>query len=201
MKQLKDYVRIYDDAIDTSLAKLLINVFENNPDSHQRFENDRRPQFTQMNLTQLYTQNKGQYEQLHNDLQSTFLKFITTYRTETNTTWQFQDKVALEEFRIKRYDPWIKREEPCATCGPESPDQFKEHVDVQDYNSARRYLAFFLYLNEPQGGETVFTRWHQHIKPKCGRLLMFPPTWQYPHEGRPCRVKSKYILGSYLHYL
>ena len=166
MKQLKDYVRVYDDAIDTSLAKLLINVFENNEDSHQRFENDRRPQFTQMNLTQLYTQNKGQYEQLHNDLQSTFLKFITTYRTETNTTWQFQDKVALEEFRIKRYDPWIKREDPCATCGPESPDQFKEHVDVQDYNSARRYLAFFLYLNEPQGGETVFTRWHQHIKAK-----------------------------------
>ena len=78
MKQLKDYVRVYDDAIDTSLAKLLINIFENNADSHQRFENDRRPQFTQMNLTQLYTQNKGQYEQLHNDLQSTFLKFITT---------------------------------------------------------------------------------------------------------------------------
>ena len=62
MKQLKDYVRVYDDAIDTSLAKLLINVFENNEDSHQRFENDRRPLFTQMNLTQLYTQNKGQYD-------------------------------------------------------------------------------------------------------------------------------------------
>ena len=35
MKQLKDYVRVYDDAIDTSLAKLLINVFENNEDSHR----------------------------------------------------------------------------------------------------------------------------------------------------------------------
>ena len=112
-----------------------------------------------MNLTQLYTQNKGQYEQLHNDSRA-HLKFITTYRTETNTTWQFQDKVALEEFRIKRYDHG-SNEDPCATCGPESLDQFKEHVDVQDYN----LLADTCILSIPERtrGETVFTRWHQHI--------------------------------------
>ena len=74
-------------------------------------------------------------------------------------------------------------------------------IDVGDYNSARRYLAFFLYLNKPNGGETVFTKWHQYIKPEAGRLLMFPPTWQYPHKGNPCTVRAKYIIGSYLHYL
>ena len=34
-----------------------------------------------------------------------------------------------------------------------------------------------------------------------GRLLMFPPTWNYLHAGLQPVKKSKYIVGSYLHYL
>ena len=38
------------------------------------------------------------------------------------------------------------------------------------------------------------------IKPKCGRILLFPANWQYRHSGLPPVSSQKYIVGSYLHY-
>ena len=39
---------------------------------------------------------------------------------------------------------------------PNDKDEFKEHVDVGDYASARRFLVFFLYLNDNFGGQNIF---------------------------------------------
>ena len=38
---------------------------------------------------------------------------------------------------------------------PNGVDEFHDH-DVGNHESAKRFLVFFLYLNEPQGGETDF---------------------------------------------
>ena len=57
MKQLKDYVRTYDDAIDGKFAKELINIFENNPSFHDRVDRNATPKFTQLNLTELSRKN------------------------------------------------------------------------------------------------------------------------------------------------
>ena len=56
----------------------------------------------------------------------------------------FPAQVNMEQVRIKKYEPNNK-------------DEFKNHVDVGSYASARRFLVFFLYLNDTEGGETVFT--------------------------------------------
>ena len=38
---------------------------------------------------------------------------------------------------------------------------FKDHVDVGDHNSARRFLVCFLYLNDVQeGGQQIFQNWN-----------------------------------------
>ena len=84
---------------------------------------------------------------------------------------------------------------------PNNIDEFKEHVDVGDYASARRFLVFFLYLDDNEAGETSFTNYDIKVKPKAGRLLMFPPTWTYLHTGHKPKDKPKYIIGSYLHYV
>jgi hypothetical protein len=47
-------------------------------------------------------------------------------------------------------------------------------------------------------GETVFD--FGHVKAKCGRLVMFPPLWMYPHKGSVPISGAKYIMSSYLHY-
>ena len=86
-------------------------------------------------------------------------------------------------------------------------DRFDNHVDVRDYDTARRFLAFFIYLTDVEiGGETRFdmhkpgTFIPYEIQPKRGRLLMFPPTWTYPHTGLKPISGKKYLLHSYCHY-
>ena len=60
----------------------------------------------------------------------------------------------------------------------------------------------FVYLNSVvTGGETNFPRLDYAVQPKCGRILVFPATWQYRHAGLKPQSDKKYIVGSYLHYL
>ena len=59
-----------------------------------------------------------------------------------------------------------------------------------------------------EGGETEFLNLYKPgtyipftVKPKRGRMLMFPPTWQYYHAGLKPISGMKYLLHSYLHYV
>ena len=101
----------------------------------------------------------------------------------------FPDRFYFEELRVKKYEPGTE-------------DQFGLHVDVQDHATAKRYLAFLVYLNDDfKGGETDFPYNNLTVKPKTGTVLVFPPTWQYPHRGLPVKSgNAKYIMSTYLHY-
>jgi hypothetical protein len=105
-------------------------------------------------------------------------------------SYQLPKKYSFENIKIKRYLP-------------NSPDQFKPHVDVGNYESAKRFLAFIVYLNDNfSGGETNILTYNKEIKPKKGSLLVFPPLWTHFHQGKPITSGNpKYILGSYLQYL
>ena len=48
------------------------------------------------------------------------------------------------------------------------------------------------------GGHTIFNG--MKIDPKKGRLVMFPPTWMFPHMGEEPISNTKYIMSSYLRY-
>ena len=60
----------------------------------------------------------------------------------------------------------------------------------------------FTYLNDvEEGGETEFlSNGEFTVKPKCGRMVVFPPSFMFPHRGRKPISNSKYILSTYLHY-
>lgn len=97
----------------------------------------------------------------------------------------------FEQFRMKKYFN-------------NDHDRFDQHVDVRDYATARRFLVFFWYLNNvEEGGETAFY-FHDveiRVKPKAGRLIMFPPMWTHPHAGLRPVSGPKYIVGGYLHLI
>ena len=43
-------------------------------------------------------------------------------------------------------------------------DEFKDHVDVGNHDSARRFLVCFLYLNDVAiGGQTEFPKFHMQL--------------------------------------
>jgi len=97
-----------------------------------------------------------------------------------------------EQHRIKKYEP-------------NGVDQFDWHADVGDYQSARRYVVMFYYLNDvAEGGDTLFDLGGESlygVKPKAGRVVCFPPTFMYPHKGAMPISGPKYIISTYSHYL
>ena len=171
-------VKVYDDVIPSGTCENLIKIFESDSHHHEFVNHDHKPCFHQLNLNihhphlvaSLVNLTKVAYDKYKKDLKNPFMP-----------KWKF-----IEEFRLKRYN----------TSGEE---RFDEHVDVDNYNTAKRAVAFIFYLND-NDGETQFTMSGERVKPECGRVTVFPPTWEYPHAGLPPTDNTKYILSTYIHY-
>ena len=100
----------------------------------------------------------------------------------------FPPKYGIEPFKIKRYEA-------------NGVDEFGWHVDVNSTDSMKRWLAFFCYLSDNDEGYTTFP--YQKVATDCkkGTIVVFPPMWPWLHQGAKPVQKSKYFLGSYLHYV
>ena len=56
-----------------------------------------------------------------------------------------------------------------------------------------------MYLNDvDDGGETEFLYQKKRIRPKQGRVLIFPAGFTHTHRGNPPLSGDKYILTSWL---
>ena len=171
-------VKAYDNILPDNICEYLIDLFETNK-QHQHFINhDNCPCFTQVNINQIST-----------DVVRSLIPIIKNvynrYQKDTNNYYSPPLR-ELEEFRIKKYD----------TSGDQ---RFDEHVDVTDYDTSLRAVAFLFYLND-NDGNTIFPRHGLNIKPVSGKVIIFPPTWEYPHSGLPPKSNSKYIMSTYIHY-
>ena len=184
MVELQDLIHVHENSLEPNICDFLVSLFDQVPDKHERYDNNGKPNFTQFNLTE----NRNLTEEV-NQVHTHIIKKIFEHRDKY---YEFVDKRvfpeehALEQFRIKRYNPG-------------GDDWFDTHVDVTSHESARRFLSFMWYLNDVEtGGNTVFN--DMTIIPKKGTLVMFPPLWMYPHRGEPPLSGPKYIMSAYLHY-
>ena len=181
---MKKYIKTYNNVLSLSQCNDLIQKFEVSKDQQVSTDLDNHRHFTEININQ-HKDWSNQVQGVYGSLRP----YVDRYKEECKITdKQWPEKYGFEQIRFKRYLP-------------NDRDEFKEHVDVGDYNSARRFLVFFLYLNDNFGGQTSFSEYDTTVQPKAGRLLMFPPTWTYLHTGHKPIETSKYIIGSYLHYL
>ena len=171
-------VKVYDNIIPGAICKRLLDLFEKNTEHQEYIDHNSCPCFTQLNLNQV-SQNTVRslipylvevYKKYKKDVKS---KYLPSFKE-------------LEEFRIKRYYN-------------NGNEKFDEHVDVTDYNSSIRAVAFLFYLND-NDGNTLFPSHDLNIEPVSGRVIVFPPTWEYPHLGLPPKKESKYIMSTYVHY-
>ena len=181
---MKKYIKVYDNVLPEYHCKTLIGKFEANKDQQVSTDLDNHRHFTEININQ-----HQDWKNMVDGLYQSLRPYVEKYKSDCNITEkQWPEEFGFEQIRFKRYLP-------------NDRDEFKEHVDVGDYNSARRFLVFFLYLNDNFGGHTSFSEYNKHVIPRAGRLLMFPPTWTYLHTGHKPIKLPKYIIGSYLHYL
>jgi len=185
MSSLRNFCMITKDALDVRVCDELIEVFKANPDYHERYDNNGTPNFTQLNLTK----HKELIPEIQAYLSWQAWGLLQTYKESVSETKYWPGQYMFEEFRIKHYKG-------------DGHDQFDMHVDAISASTAKRFFAFFWYLNDvEEGGETVFPTLDLVVKPTKSTSFMFPPLWLYPHRGNPVTKGEKYLLSSYLHYM
>ena len=109
--------------------------------------------------------------------------------------YQWPKKYGWEELRMKKY-----------RVDSNKGHGLKLHSDVYSYAHAKRFLCMMVYLNDDfEAGETHFPLFNAKVKPKTGRLFIFPPTWNYLHEGippqPPSKIGAKYFIMTHLVYI
>ena len=192
---MDNFIKVYDDAIDKNSCQLLIDKFEKSEHQYEvvrQAERDEAISFKQINLVTHHEDWKSVAAGAMEMFQDSVLRYIYDCKIMPK---QWPTTYGYEAIRIKRYLN-------------NNYDRFDPHVDVMNYETSRRFLAFFIYLNDvEEGGETEFVNLKKEgtyipykVTPKQGRLLMFPPTWQYYHAGRKPVSGKKYLLHSYCHY-
>lgn len=179
------YVKVFEDALSEENCKILIDEFENSSLEYIHRDIDGYIKFTELNLHR-----NPKWENVLQSMVMLCNYYTELYKKEFNIDKiQFPEEYGFEEMRMKRYLV-------------NDYDEFRMHVDVEDYVSASRFVSFLFYLNDvEEGGETTFGRNNEIvIKPKRGNLLMFPPLWTHIHTGKKPISGSKYILTTYLKY-
>jgi len=177
--KLSDLVFVFDDALEKEVCQNLIRLFEDNKNS-QILIQDTGVKFNQLVLNDLTGIDSD-----FNKVITSLTKFSDLYLNKVGKTY-FPESYLYEKIRIKKYEN-------------NGEELFDTHVDVIDNETSKRFVSFLFYLNDvEEGGETVFD--FGHVVPKCGRLIMFPPLWMYPHKGNIPISNTKYIMSSYLHY-
>ena len=191
MKDIVEYIKYYDDVLDESVCEELITRFEQYKDNQThttgRWKEDYRS-FHELDITTVH-----EFKDLVKPIYQAANAVYNLYNSQVGTFLPIE--FGYENLRLKRYDA-------------NNHDQFGWHTDVGNYASARRYLVLFFYLNDVEyGGETQFEfdRHYQSmsyctIKPKRGRIAVFPPMWMFPHRGCKPISGPKYILSTYAHY-
>lgn len=181
------YIKVYKNVLDPHTCESMIKLFDEQVNQHEE-HNNQLMNFKQINLIQ----HQDVWQPYVSLLADKFRQAIDQYKVECkiDTPIQWPAEYGFEEFRLKRYEP--------------NEGVFNLHTDVNNYLSARRFMVFFVYLNEstdPQDGGTEFPTLNSVCPRTQGSMLMFPPLWTYPHIGLMPKTSRKYIVGSYLHYL
>ena len=182
-KWIKTYPKILSKEECAELIKWFEILDESNQLVQTKLEGHR--EFDEVNLNDF----REQSLKMQLDVYKRFDDILEKYKQDVKVHKKaLPEKSAWEEIRIKRYRA--------------GRGNFLDHVDVGDYISARRFLVFFIYLNNvTEGGETEFPTLDLQVSPECGTILVFPATWTFLHRGNVPISNDKYILGSYKHYV
>jgi hypothetical protein len=187
--QIKDWIGIYDGFILPSECDKAIKIFEQ--------ENEFKNTFSRMT-----SENTGPNKK--NDLQ--------LFCNPANITlWHKDLKVMIANFDIALKN-YLMQTDITNLIGNLSYEVIKiqKTIPGQGYHlwhvehspglvNTKRFLVYTIYLNDvDDGGETEFLHFSRRVKPKKGRIVIWPASFPYVHRGNPPLKGEKYIVTSWL---
>ena len=201
------YIRTYENFFDADMCDAYVHAFEETMEKDgEEVKNTSictgvvRPDGHQIcgtcNCQRMNPMGFSRFDNLNKNALSKFQDALEIYKEDVDlnpNAWP--PKFGWEEFRMKRF---------LVSDGGKDAEQFTNHVDVKSREGSKRFLILMVYLNDDFGeGETEFPTYGVKVRPEKGKLIMFPPMWQYMHRGNPPVAPgyAKYFLMTYLNYI
>ena len=191
------YIYINRNSLSSDICKDIIEIYEKTQNKHRAttiggLNEDvlRAFQCPIQNITddEWPTIHSFLLQELTNNLK-TYAKVLDSQIGDGNIYRHMKDdlKLIYNEFHINKYES-------------NNGGKYDYHIDrhLSKEMNEERHITFIWYLNDvTEGGETEI-KGNIKIKPETGKLLLFPPTWTYPHCSRPTISNDKYAIVGWL---
>ena len=200
MSELSHLCRVYENVLDDDYCDYLVKRFEEDTKYKDKVDSFRR-KFARLDIMDSNFGKSGAkgWEEDISKITKIYEGIVEKYKKDCKIDkYQFPEEWTWEGLRINKYED-------------NGTDEFFNHIDVNGYKAARRFLTVFCYLDDNVSGETDFPEfgWRGKMQEKLafrspckkGSVLLFPPMWPWTHRGNKPKNKPKYILQTYLHYV
>ena len=183
--QFKDLIHEFNNSLDKDFCKNCIVKFESDP-KKEVGEVLSGVDFDIKKSTDLQISGNPLWgdedEHLYKNVKEKFAEYRQKYRENFSVFDSFND-VGDTGYRMQKTKPG---------------EYYKWHDDSLSNKNKERFLTFIWYLNDVHvGGYTEFIDGTK-VKPEAGKLIFFPSTWTYVHQGTPPISNTKYIITGWI---
>jgi len=135
-----------------------------------------------------------------NDAENDVLRFSSVGPEFNTIFWETYRRYAEEFESLKDLDPHYLYDSKIQKTNP-GQGYHVWHCEQGGPHTAKRILAFILYLNDvEEGGETEFLYQRKRVKPETGTLVIFPAAFTHLHRGNPPISGVKYIITGWVEF-
>jgi hypothetical protein len=183
---------VKDGSISSELCNDMINLFEQSDGRYDGLTAGGLNKHTKDTTDFIITQGGTRWDKfnklLSKELNNNVKEYVTKFNKQVNDTYRIfgTSYLTTDAMQLQKYNKNIGK--------------YIYHNDyICDWKNKRmRQLTFIWYLNDvEEGGETEF--WSKYrIKPKAGKLVLFPASWTFPHRANIPISNDKYIITGWL---
>ena len=188
---ITNFIGIYDNFITPEECKKAIELFENQNKLNNTFS---RMSFEGSPITEKkdkqYFANGTNIDIWWEELKSLIINYDVAWKNYSDQTGAYR-AFGQQEFHYTG----VKIQKTLPTEG-----YHIWHVEhSKGFDNEKRAFVFTIYLNDvEEGGETEFLHFSKRVKPKTGRIVIWPASFPYVHRGNSPLSGEKYILTSWM---
>jgi len=192
----EDFIEVIDDAVSNDICNQTITAFEkltelgycysrkDHEGAAKLYKDDTSVNFLDI---MLHAIDAGTFIALSNSYNQLIMDYVTKYEAGL-----FGDVLEGGQYPISQTGIKIQKTIP-------SGGYHVWHCENSSIQNKGRQIAWMLYLNDiEEGGETEFLYLSKRIKPKTGRLIIWPAGWTHTHRGNPPLKGEKYIITGWM---
>ncbi len=189
--KIDNFIGVYDGYITEEECKKAIRIFENQTNFNKTINRQTFEKASVLNKQdQQFFANSNNIKVWHSELKSLIVNFDMAFKHYSEATG-VSHAFDTNDFLYTS----LKIQKTLPTEG-----YHVWHIEHgKGYENEARAFVFSVYLNDVEdGGETEFLHFSKRVKPKTGRIVIWPASFPYVHRGNPPLSGEKYILTSWL---